>query len=398
VSLALLGGEPAFPRPLAVGAPIVEPETRERYQRLMADVFERNWLTNDGPLVRQLEEEVARLHSVRHCAAVCNATLAQVLLLRALDLRGEVVLPSFTFAATAHACRWQGLAPVFCDVSPDTLMAGPAEVERALTPLTRAVVGVHLFGNVGDADGLAAACARRGLALLFDAAHAFGCARGERPVGGSGRAEILSFHATKAFSTFEGGAVLTNDRDLDARIRALRNFGFRGYDDVAWLGLNGKLSESAAALGLASLPALPQRWARNRAIYEAYRSRLAEVPGVRVLAVGEQGRSNFHYVPALVEEEAFGLSRDLLYRVLWSENVLARRYFHPGLHRMAAYAQAGPGAALPVTEAVSDRILCLPTGFAGSADPAATVETIVGLFHEARARAGELRGREPSPA
>ena len=393
MSLALLGGDPAFPKPLAVGAPIVEPETRERYHRLMAEAFERNWLTNDGPLVRQLEEEIARLHGVRHCALVCNATIAQVLLLRALDLQGEVVLPSFTFVATAHACVWQGLTPVFCDVSPDSLMAGPAEVERALTPGTRAVIGVHLFGNVCDAEGLASTCARHGLVLVFDAAHAFGCSRGETPIGSSGRAEILSFHATKAFSTFEGGAVLTNDPDLDARIRALRNFGFRGYDDVAWLGLNGKLPESSAALGLASLPVLEERRVRCRAIYELYRDRLRDVPGVEVLAVGKEGRSNYHYVPVLVDAEAFGVSRDLLYRLLWAENVLARRYFHPGLHRMAAYAKGVPTVSLPVTEGVSERILCLPSGFA---DPIPTVEKIVALFREARTRAEELRRREPS--
>jgi dTDP-4-amino-4,6-dideoxygalactose transaminase len=391
--LALLGGEPAFPRPLAVGAPVIEAETRERYYRLMAGAFERNWLTNDGPLVRQLEEELARLHAVRHCALVCNATMAQVLLLRALELQGEVVLPSFTFVATAHACSWQGLTPVFCDISPDSLMAGPAEVTRAVTKGTRVVIGVHLFGNVCDTAGLAETCAHQGLALFFDAAHAFGCTLGDTPIGGSGRAEILSFHATKAFSTFEGGAVLTNDADLDARIRAFRNFGFRGYDDVAWLGLNGKLSESGAALGLASLPAVEARRMRCRVIYEAYRDGLAGIPGVRVLPVGQRGRSNYHYVPILVDVETFGLSRDLLYRLLWAENVLVRRYFYPGLHRMSAYARTAPAPSLPVTEAVADRILCLPSGFA---EPIATVERIVALFREARARAAELRRLEPS--
>jgi dTDP-4-amino-4,6-dideoxygalactose transaminase len=393
VRLALLGGEPAFPRPLAVGVPILEADTRERYHRLMAGAFDRNWLTNDGPLVRQLEEELARLHAVRHCALLCNATMAQVLLLRALDLHGEVVLPSFTFAATAHACAWQGLTPVFCDISPDSLMAGPAEVERAITRETRAVIGVHLFGNVCDTAGLAETCARRELTLFFDAAHAFGCTLGDTPIGGSGRAEILSFHATKAFSTFEGGAVLTNDSDLDARIRALRNFGFRGYDDVAFVGLNGKLSESGAALGLASLPAVEGRRKRCQAIYEAYRDGLADIPGVRVLPVGQQGRSNYHYVPVLIEVAAFGLSRDLLYRLLWAENVLARRYFYPGLHRMEAYARGAPGVSLPATESVAERILCLPSGFT---EPVPTVEKIVGLFREARARVAELHRLEPA--
>jgi dTDP-4-amino-4,6-dideoxygalactose transaminase len=375
--------------------PIVEPDTRERYHRLMAEAFERNWLTNDGPLVRQLEDELAALHAVRHCALVCNGTIAQVLLLHALDLRGDVVLPSFTFAATAHACVWQGLTPVFCDISPDSLMAGPREVELALTPATRAVIGVHLFGNVSDVDGLASTCARRSITLVFDAAHAIGCSRGDVPIGRFGQAEFLSFHATKAFSTFEGGAVLTNDAALDGRIRALRNFGFRGYDDVAWLGLNGKLSESAAAFGLASLPALEGRRERCRTIYEAYRDRLAPVPGVRVLPVGEHGRSNYHYVPVLIDVEVFGLSRDLLYRLLWAENVHARRYFYPGLHRMAAYAHHAPAVSLPVTEAASEQILCLPSGFA---DPIPTVERIVDLLLEARACAADLERQAASLA
>ncbi|MFN8093766.1 MAG: DegT/DnrJ/EryC1/StrS family aminotransferase [Vicinamibacteria bacterium] len=389
MSLAFLGGQPAFDQPLAVGMPAVEPATRERYLALMGEVFDRNWLTNDGPLVRRLEAEVARLHAVDHCVLVCNATIAQMLVLRALELTGAVVVPSFTFVATAHACRMEGLDPVFCDVSPTTLMAGPEEVERALTPATRSVVPVHLFGNVCDVAGLEQLAARRSLALVFDAAHAFACFAGDVPVGRFGRAEILSFHATKAFSTFEGGAVLTNDASLDARLRHLRNFGFRGYDDVAWLGLNGKMSEAQAAFGLASLPELEARRARGRAVYDAYRRALADVPGVRVLPVGEQGVSNHHYVPVLLDPPAFGLSRDRLYRVLWAENVLARRYFHPGVHRMDAYAPAKGGPPpLPVTEDVSARILCLPAGFAR---PDETVERVVAVVREARAEAPAIR-------
>jgi dTDP-4-amino-4,6-dideoxygalactose transaminase len=394
MTLAVLGGRPAFERPLAVGAPIVEPATRERYLELMAEVFDRNWLTNDGPLVRRLEAEVARLHGVRHAVLVCNATIAQMLVLRALEVSGDVVVPSFTFVATAHACRIEGLNPVFCDISPDTLMAGPDEVERALTPATRAVVPVHLFGNVCDVSGLEALAARRGLALVFDAAHAFGCSAGEVPIGRFGRAEILSFHATKAFSTFEGGAVLTDDSGLDGRLRVLRNFGFRGYDDVAWLGLNGKLTESAAAFGLASLPALERRRELCRSIYLAYRERLAAIPGLELVSVGARGRSNHHYVPVLVDAETFGLTRDELCDLLWSENVLARRYFHPGVHRMAAYAAARPPS-LPVTESVADRILCLPSGFP---EPKPTVARIAELLLEARSAAPEIRRRGARPA
>lgn len=395
MTLAVLGGRPAFERPLAVGAPIVEPDTRERYSRLMGEAFDRNWLTNDGPLLQQLEEEIAGLHEVRHCALVCNATVAQMLVLRALELKGDVVLPSFTFVATAHACALEGLRPVFCDIAPDSLMAGPAEVERALTPATRAVVGVHLFGNVCDVGGLESLCSGRELALVFDAAHAFGCSVGKVPVGRFGRAEVLSFHATKAFSTFEGGAVLTGDGELDARVRRLRNFGFRGYDDVAWVGLNAKLTESAAAFGLASLPAFARRRELCRSIYHAYRERLSAMPGLELVSVGARGRSNHHYVPVLVDAEAFGLTRDELYELLWAENVIARRYFHPGVHRMAAYAGGGDRPSLPVTESVSERILCLPSGFP---EPERTVERIAGLLLEARAAAPEIRRRRARPA
>jgi len=273
-------------------------------------------------------------------------------------------------------------------------MAGPAEIERALTPATRAVIGVHLFGNVCDVSGLEDLCFQRELALVFDSAHAFGCTVGEVPVGRFGRAEVLSFHATKAFSTFEGGAVLTSDGELDSRIRLLRNFGFRGYDDVAWLGLNGKLSESAAAFGLASLPAFEGRRELCRRIYQAYRERLAAIPGLELVSVGARGRSNHHYVPVLVDAGAFGLTRDELCELLWSENVLARRYFHPGVHRMAAYAAAGRPPSLPVTESVSERILCLPSGFP---EPEATVERLAGLLAEARGAAPEIR-RKVRPA
>ncbi|MBN1866090.1 DegT/DnrJ/EryC1/StrS family aminotransferase [Candidatus Sumerlaeota bacterium] len=359
---AALGGPPAFDRPLCVGAPRVEAETRALYYRLMDDAFDRAYLTNDGPHVREFERRIGELHQVEYCAAICNATIAQIILLKALRLCGEVILPSFTFVATAHAVLWENLTPVFCDIDEETCMADPKHVESLITSRTCAIIGAHLFGNVCDAPALEAIAHRLGLALLFDAAHAFGCSLGDRTVGGFGKAEFLSFHATKFFGTFEGGAILTNDSEIHRHSRMLRNFGFRTYDDVGFLGINGKMSESSAAMGLASLPRVSERIERNRITYEAYRRRLGAIPGISVLPVGQQGRSNYQYFVAFVDSEAFGLSRDVLVDALWRENILARKYFYPGCHKMDFYCNRFREAmpSLPVTDSVGARIVCFP--------------------------------------
>ena len=362
-NLTIFGGKPAFQDKLFVGSPLVGTATRRRYLALMKGVFERNYLTNDGPLVRELEAELARLHQTKYCSLVCNATIAQILMLKAMGLQGEIILPSFTFIATAHACIWQGLTPVFCDIDPDTLMIDPVKAESLITDRTCAILGVHLFGNVCNIPALERVCRKHNLKLIFDAAHAFNCSLGDRPVGGFGEAEFMSFHATKFFGTFEGGAIFTNDSDLDSRIRSKRNFGFSGYDDVRSLGINGKMCESSAAMGLASLPDIPAREKTLRRGYELYKSRLSKIPGVSVLNVGEQGRSNYHYVVVILDPLVFGVSRDNLVDILWKENVIARKYFYPGCHLMDYYQKNNKGGciSLPITEDLSTRILCLPS-------------------------------------
>jgi len=363
MELAVFSGKPAFAKPIPVGFPIVEADTRQRFHALMDEAFDRNYLTNDGPLLQRLESEIASLHGVAHCAIVCNATIAQMLSLQALGLEGEVILPSFTFIATAHACLWQNLTPVFCDITEDTLTIDPDQVETLITPRTRAVIGVHLFGNPCQVEKLETVCKKHGLSLIFDASHAFGCSYGERSIGGFGDLEFLSFHATKFFSSFEGGAVLTNHADIDQKIRWNRNFGFEGYDNVQHLGINGKMSEAAAAMGLASLPAVPRRMANCQRVYRGYCERLSAIPGVSMVPVGEQGKSNYHYIVLIVDEAEYGVSRDTLVSVLWKENVLARKYFYPGCHQMPFYRRRYPQRTwrLPVTERVSQQVLCLPS-------------------------------------
>lgn len=363
----------------------------------MEEAFDRNYLTNNGPLVQQLENEIAGRSQVEYCTAVCNGTLAQLLILKAFELEGEVILPSFTFISTAHACLWQKLSPVFCDISPIDLMIDPPRAEELITDRTSAVIGVHLFGNICDVTGLTDICRRHGLKLILDAAHAFGCRLGETPVGGLGQAEFFSFHATKFFSTFEGGAILTNDPHLDHRIKLLRNFGFRGYDDVGFLGINAKMSEASAAMGLASLPRLDQRMAQARETDALYRRHLSGIPGISLLETGRQGTTNYHYLVIMVDGDAFGVSRDTLNKVLWQENVKTRRYFYPGCHRMEPYRSLHdyPADHLPVTRKISKEILCLPTNLVRGEKDIEMITQIIKDVHRQAERINQWASETP---
>jgi dTDP-4-amino-4,6-dideoxygalactose transaminase len=361
-SLAVLGGSAAFQEPLHVGRPNIG--DRKLLISLVEQLLDRHWLTNNGPFVQKFEQRIADMLGVKHCIAVCNATIGLELAIRAADLRGEVIVPSFTFVATAHALQWQEITPVFCDIDPRTHHIDPAKVERMITPRTTGIIGVHTWGRACDTETLATIAAKRKLKLLFDAAHAFGCSHHGKMIGSFGLAEVLSFHATKFLNTFEGGAIVTSDDALAARIRLMKNFGFAGYDNVIYVGTNGKMPEVCAAMGLASLESMEDFIAVNRRNYMAYKRRLAEIPGVSLLMYDESERCNYHYIVAEVDEAIAGVTRDQLVQVLHAENVLARRYFYPGCHRMEPYRSFFPHARLllPETERVSNRVLILPNG------------------------------------
>lgn len=352
----------AFSAPLHVGRPNIG--DRGRFLELTHGVLERSWLTNHGLLVQAFEQRLADYLGVRHCIVTANGTVGLELAIRALGLEGEVILPSLTFIATAHALQWQGIRPVFCDIDRHSYNIDPAAVERHLTTRTSGILGVHLYGRPCDISGLAAVARRHGLALLFDAAHAFGCTHQQRMIGHFGACEVFSFHATKVFNSFEGGAVATNDDDLARKIRLMQNFGFAGEDHVIYVGVNGKMTEVCAAMGLTNLESLDRFIAINRANLARYRLGLDEVPGIRFIHYPEDERNNFHYVILEVDAAEFGLSRDALMEVLRRNNVLARRYFYPGCHRMEPYRTLYPraGESLPVTEAFCERVLALPTG------------------------------------
>lgn len=360
--LAVLGGAPAFAEPLHVNRPNVG--DRGAIHAALDAILDRQWHTNDGPCVHELERRIGELLEVGHCVLTCNGTSALQIICEALGLRGEVVCPAFTFVATAHALAWQRLRPVFCDVDPRTHTADPVSVERCLGARTSAVVGVHTWGQPCDIAALTRLTAARSIPLVFDAAHAFGTSYAGRRVGGFGAAEAFSFHATKFFGTFEGGAVTTNDASLAKELRMLRDFGFAGYDRLERLGINAKMNEFCAAVGLVNLDHLDGFVATNRANLAGYRDGLQGLQGVRVYEPDPASTPNCQYVVVEVDEVASGVSRDVLLRVLHAENVLARRYFHPGCHRLPPYAEAEPDAAarLPVTERLIRQVLVLPNG------------------------------------
>jgi dTDP-4-amino-4,6-dideoxygalactose transaminase len=374
--LALLGGRPAFAGPIHVGRPNLG--DRRALHRRIDDILDRGWLTNDGAYVRGFEQRLTEFLGVDHCVAFASGTLALETLIRAASLAGEVIVPSFTFVATAHALRWQGVEPVFCDVDLATHNLDPERVEELITPLTSAILGVHLWGRPCDALALASIARRRGLRLFFDAAHAFGCTSQGTMVGGLGDAEVFSFHATKVLNTFEGGAVATRDPDLANRLRLMRNFGFAGYDSVVGLGTNGKMTEIAAAMGLTGLESLDDFVAANRRNHGRYETGLGALPGVTLTMYDTNERANYQYVVVELDESVVGLGRDEVVEALHAENVLARRYFHPGCHRMEPYlsegAKMGP---LANTELLCKRVVALPTGAAVGID---AIDAICGLL------------------
>lgn len=360
--LAICNGPPAFRETLHVGRPNIG--DREQLLQNFKQILDNKWFTNNGPFVQEFEAKMAHLLGVRHCIAMCNATIALEIVIRGLKLTGEVIVPSFTFIATAHSLQWQEVTPVFCDINPATHTIDPKKIESLITPRTTGIIGVHLWGRPCAINELIEIANRRNLKLIFDAAHAFGCSHNGRMIGNFGEAEVFSFHATKFINSFEGGMVATNNDELAAKLRLMKNFGFAGYDDVVHIGTNGKMNEMCAAMGISSLDCMDDFVRVNQENYRQYQAELAGIPGVNLIHYDKKEKNNFQYVVLEIDKHLAGISRDQILRVLHAENIFARRYFYPGCHRMEPYRSYSPhsGLLLPETEKLTEKILVLPTG------------------------------------
>lgn len=346
-------------KPLYVTQPTLPP--LEEFLPYLERIWQTKILTNCGPFHQELEQALADYLGVKHVSLFNNGTNALLVALQALKISGEVVTTPYSFVATANSLLWRGIAPVFADIDPVTLNLDPAKLAAAITPRTTAIMPVHCYGNPCDVDGIDKIAKARGLKVIYDAAHAFGVRNSSTSLLALGDLSVLSFHATKVFNTFEGGAIVSHDPETKTHIDQLRNFGFESEITVVSAGINSKMSEFNAALGIVQLKGLKDAVERRKAIATRYREGLAPVKGIQCLAETKQWTPNYAYFPVMVTPD-FPLARDALYRKLGESNIFGRRYFYPLISDFPMY-QDLPSAAhanLPVARTAASRVLCLP--------------------------------------
>jgi len=345
--------------PIYVTQPYLPP--LEEFLPYLVEIWESKKLTNGGPMHAQLEQELCRYLGVEHISLFANATIALVTATQALRITGEVITTPYSFVATAHSLLWNGIQPVFADIDPVTLNLDPDRVEAAITPRTTAIMPVHCYGNPCDIEAIQRIADNYNLRVVYDAAHAFGVRQGGQSILKAGDLSVLSFHATKVFNTFEGGAIISPDAKTKQRIDHLKNFGFVDEVTVVAPGINGKMSEINAAFGLLQLKYVGQALARRREIDAHYRRQLDGVPGITCVQPSGQDVPNCSYFPVLVDER-YPISRDALYARMRREGVFARRYFHPLISSFPMYRGLPSAAAtnLPVATRIAQQIICLP--------------------------------------
>ncbi len=346
-------------KPIYVAQPQLPP--LEEFIPYLEKIWESKILTNNGPYHRQLEQALCEHLGVKHIALLTNGTVALVTALQALRITGEVITTPYSFVATAHSLLWNAINPVFVDIDPMTLNMDPARIEAAITPQTAAIMPVHCYGHPCDVDRIQKIADNYGLKVIYDAAHAFGVQCRGASVLNHGDLSVLSFHATKVFTTFEGGAIVCPDAKTKQRVDHLKNFGFVDETIVVAPGINGKMSEFNAALGLLQLKGIDEALRRRKAIDSRYRGALARVAGIHCLQDAGETVANYAYFPILVRP-GYPLSREALYRKLRDNGVYARRYFYPLISDFPMY-RGLPSAAhsnLPVASKAASEVLCLP--------------------------------------
>jgi len=333
----------------------------EEFMPYLEEIWQSKWLTNSGPFHQQLEQELADYLGVDHVALFTNCTIALVTALQALRISGEVITTPYSFVATSHSLLWNGIKPVFVDVDPDTLNLNPEKIEAAITPQTTAIMPVHCYGQPCDIEGIQNIADTYNLRIIYDAAHAFGVKDNGGSILRHGDLSVLSFHATKVFNTFEGGAIICPDAKMKVHIDRLKNFGHVGEVKVIAPGINGKMSEFNAALGLLQLKYIDQAIERRKQIDTIYRQRLRGLSGISCLSDAGEKVANYAYFPILVGAD-YPLSREKLYETLMDHGIHPRRYFYPLISDFPMY-RGLPSANrenLPRATVAADQILCLP--------------------------------------
>jgi len=333
----------------------------EEFIPYLREIWDKKILTNGGPFHQQLEDALCKYLGVNHIALFTNGTIALVTALQALRITGEVITTPYSFVATSHALLWNGIKPVFVDVDPKTLNIDPAKIEAAITTQTTAILAVHCYGHPSDVDAIQTIADNYNLKVIYDAAHAFGVQCHCGSLLNHGDLSILSFHATKVYNTFEGGAIICPDAKTKTRIDHLKNFGFVDETTVVAPGINGKMSEFNAALGLLQLKHIDEALAKRKVIDTLYRARLQDIKGIYCFDNSNEINSNYAYFPILVGNE-YPASRDVLFERLKLENIHTRRYFYPLISEFPMYRGLTSALVnnLPYANTASRQILCLP--------------------------------------
>lgn len=347
------------PRPIYVTQPDLPP--LEEFLPYLQKIWDSKVLTNGGPFHQMLEQELAEYLGVKHISLFANATIALVTAMQALRISGEVITTPYSFVATAHSLLWNGIKPVFVDIDPESLNIDPAKIEAAITPQTTAIMPVHCYGRPCDVEVIERIARDYNLKVIYDAAHAFGVRKQGASVLQHGDLSILSFHATKVFNTFEGGAIISPDARTKQHIDHLKNFGFVNETTVVAAGINGKMSEFNAALGMLQLKHVGAAIERRRAIDARYRELLESIPGIHLMTPPADVEWNHAYFPILLGDD-YPVSRDALYQQMKDEGIHSRRYFYPlisdfPMYRGLASAQVSN---LPAARNAAARVICLP--------------------------------------
>jgi dTDP-4-amino-4,6-dideoxygalactose transaminase len=348
-----------FEKPIYVTRPML-PDLAE-VDAEIRDIWQSQWLTNGGAKHQRLEEELKQVLKVPGLSLFNNGTIALIVAIQSLRLSGEVVTTPFTFPATPHVLPWNNITPVFCDIDEQTLTIDPRKLESMITPKTTGILGVHVYGMPCDVYGIQEIADRYGLRVIYDAAHAFGTEVDGTGIGNFGDISMFSFHATKLFHTLEGGALTFNAPPLKARIDLLKNFGIKNEEEVVMPGINGKMNEVQAAIGLINLKYIEAERARRQQVVEAYKKSLAGIPGIHVFSIPDTIRNSYQYFMIRVGEE-YGCTRDELHIKLKQYNVITRKYFYPLCSDYSCYnylPSADPSN-LPVAHKVVREVLCLP--------------------------------------
>ena len=345
---------------ITVTSPCLPP--LEEFTFYLEGIWERKWLTNNGPLHEKLEKELADYLGVKYLSLFSNGTLALISALQALKIEGEVITTPFSFVATTHSLWWNKITPVFVDIEPEYLNLDPSKIEAAITPRTTAIMPVHVYGNPCKMDEIQQIADKHGLKVIYDAAHAFGVKKHGVSVLDYGDLSVLSFHATKVYSTIEGGAIICHTAQMKHHIDNLRNFGFQDETIVEEPGINAKLNELQAAYGLLQLKYIDGFITKRKEITQLYRSLLEGVHGIRFLSEIENVTHTYSYFPILINEEQYGMDRDSLYEKLKENNIFTRRYFYPLISSFEPYRDL-PSALienLPVAYEAANNVICLP--------------------------------------